>query len=333
MGSNVSVIWGGVARRRWLWRHGATCVLALGWACGAQADLVEGKYGVAQVFDVQRSPAYPTAGGNFSVRNMNAPLEDAAPTPHKSYTIGAGQYIQLVRVGVQDHPCRFGINLYNADGSLDHVIAADGVVYGLAAEGFLHVGGSQDYGTFVANSAGYHVGDSATFVTPIRAATCAEATAYSASTTPLAASSALTAASVANIAATTADLVGTTSRNASGYWVVVPAGTPAPSPAEVRAGTAAGGAAAVAAGQGPMAAGMPITFSMVGLTSATNYVAYLVADDGTGVSAPLGQAFTTLAAAVVATPTGVPTLSGWALGLLSGLLGWRGLRARSRRQE
>ncbi|WP_326544100.1 IPTL-CTERM sorting domain-containing protein [Pseudorhodoferax sp.] len=149
----------------------------------AQASLFDGKYGAAQVFDVQRTPAFPNAGDTFSVSAMADPYSDVAMG---QYQLTGGQYIQFFKVtGSPESPCNIGINLYNADGSLNRVIATGGTVYGLATEGLLHTSIVNDFGTFVANAAGHAQGDSLSFTVPIGQATCTQAEAYAANTVPL----------------------------------------------------------------------------------------------------------------------------------------------------
>lgn len=86
----------------------------------------------------------------------------------------------------------------------------------------------------------------------------------------------LSAVGVGAVATTTATLSGTSSKAGTGYWVVALRGGAVPNAANVRAGTAAG---LVAAGSGAMGAGSPASFSLSGLTAATNYTAYLMAED------------------------------------------------------
>ena len=144
----------------------------------ALAELANGRYGAAQVFDVQRSPAFPVAGQNFTVSNFQAPFDSSfAP-----YTLAADEYIAFVKVS--DTPCRYGISLYNA-GGLVRVIHASGEIYGLGTEGFLHNSDPSDFGTFVSNSAGYAPGSSLSYVPSTGEATCLETAAYDANPTPI----------------------------------------------------------------------------------------------------------------------------------------------------
>lgn len=145
----------------------------------SRAELADGKFGSAQVFDVQRTPAFPVANQPFTVSGFLQPYMDPLGT---QYNMTAGQYIKFFKVS--DTPCRYGINLYNADDTFNQVIAPSGVVYGLGAEGFLHTSLPSDFGTFVTNGAGYALGSSLTYLPPIAEATCADTAAYTPSTTP-----------------------------------------------------------------------------------------------------------------------------------------------------
>ena len=145
----------------------------------SRAELADGRFGSAQVFDVQRNPAFPAANQPFTVSSFSQPFSDISGA---QYTITAGQYIRFFKVS--DAPCRYGINLFNSNNTLNRVIAASGVVYGLGAEGFLHTSLPSDFGTFVSNGTGYALGSSLTYLPAVGQATCAQTAAYNPSTTP-----------------------------------------------------------------------------------------------------------------------------------------------------
>lgn len=152
----------------------------------AYAQLETGRYGSAQVFDAQRNPAFPTAGSPITLSDFARPFADVAPSDQ--YDILPGQYIRFFRAnpGQGDGDlCDYGINLHNADGSVNRVIATGGAVYGLDAVGFLHTSTPGDYGTFVTNSTGYDYGDQLTYTPLSGQATCGEADAYVANSTPI----------------------------------------------------------------------------------------------------------------------------------------------------
>jgi hypothetical protein len=154
----------------------ALVALAFLYPLTTRAELANGKFGAAQVFDVQRSPALPTANNSFTVSGFATPFSDTT-----QYTIQPGQYIMFFKV--TDSPCRYGITLYNADDTVNRVIASSGTIYGIAPQGFLH-DSSIGSGTFVANSAGYATGSSLTYTPPMGEATCADTAAYLPNTVP-----------------------------------------------------------------------------------------------------------------------------------------------------
>lgn len=158
------------------------CFGALFWlaASAVHAELADGRFGSAQAFDVQRSPAFPFAGSPFTLSNLQQPYSDNTGNP---YAIASGQYIKFFKV--QELPeCLYGINLRNADGTLDRQIAPSGRIWGLGAEGLLHTSLPGDYGTFVSNGAGRAIGDSVTYTPDTAQANCTETAAYRPSTTP-----------------------------------------------------------------------------------------------------------------------------------------------------
>lgn len=145
--------------------------------------ITQGRYGAAQVFDVQRSPALPLAGQAFTASAFAAPVQGGFPLTR--YTIAPDQYVSLVKVS--DTPCRYGISLFDGNG-LVRVIHASGIVYGLGDEGFLHVSEPDDFGTFVSNgNTGYVYGGSLSYTPTTGEATCPQADTYAANPTPIAA--------------------------------------------------------------------------------------------------------------------------------------------------
>lgn len=277
--------------RRWSWSLSLGAVLAVAgtlMAVDARAELADGKYGAAQVFDVQRSPGFPVAGQNFRVSSFKRPYRSTAPGGQ--YTMEAGQYIQFFRAANYNNPtnCTYGIRLYNADGSLASAIADAGKVYGLGNEGFLHVSDS-GFGTFVANSAGYALGGSLNYTPTTGEANCDQLAAYVPNTTPTdtpgptgpAPAPTLSGVGVTGVGETTATLNVTSSANGQGYWVVVPQGSATPTAAQVKAGVNYGAVSVAAAGSGAMTAATGRTFPVTGLSPGTAYTAYLIAEDAT----------------------------------------------------
>lgn len=146
--------------------------------------LTSGKFGVFQVFDCQRSPAYPTAGQLFTALNLQQPYRDAGT----QYTMLDGEYIQFFYVGGSCTGGKVGINRFDASGNLIEVISTSGDIYGLEHEGFLYVsdnGVATGYGTFVSNSMGYSYGESVSYTTTIGLADCTAIENYDPNTNPL----------------------------------------------------------------------------------------------------------------------------------------------------
>jgi len=144
------------------------------------ADIVNGKYGVAQVFDVQRSPATPVADQNFTASNMKLPYEEANVSSPTQYTMTDNQYIQFV-INDPGTCSDISIKLFDQNASENRVIANGGSIYGLSQRGFLYISGNS-YGTFVSNQSGFAIGDSVTYEAQTGQANCTELGNYEATT-------------------------------------------------------------------------------------------------------------------------------------------------------
>jgi len=153
-------------------------LLGLGGASGARAELANGKFGKAQVFDVQRNPATPVAGSSFTASSFANPFDDGLG----QFTMSAGQYYQFAKTN--SSPCKYSVSLYASNGSLVRQVSANGRVYGLGTQGFLFISDATDYGTFVANGTGYNLGGSVTYTPTTGLATCTDTANYVPSTTP-----------------------------------------------------------------------------------------------------------------------------------------------------
>lgn len=164
----------------------------------AQADISDGKYGVNQVFDVQRSPPYPVAGQAFTLSSFDRPYSDVT---NLQYDIGTG-YIEFFYNENLDPsdlgnpwsaepaigPGQVGIKLYDANGLELAIVSDSGKIYGLEEEGFLYISDANDYGTFISNAEGFEYGDSMSYVTSSALiATIAELESYAASEAPISA--------------------------------------------------------------------------------------------------------------------------------------------------
>ncbi|MEH0372660.1 outer membrane beta-barrel protein [Vibrio mimicus] len=150
------------------------------------AGVADGKWGVAQVFDVQRSPAFPIVGSSFTVSNMQSPYEYDGMTASQ-YSIGASEYITIEDTDLSAENCNYQLVLRDSGGNQIRIIQSGGVIYGLGTEGFLHVSNPGGYGTFVSNTTGYNNGDSLTYTPYTGKATCAQVEAYTANSILIAA--------------------------------------------------------------------------------------------------------------------------------------------------
>jgi hypothetical protein len=144
----------------------------------ASAELANGRFGKAQIFDVQRNPAFPVVNQTFTLSNFANPFDDNTG----QYSMVAGQYYQFTRVS--QTPCRYSASLLDANGTLVRVISPSGEIYGLDPRGFLFVS-QAGFGTFVANNFGFNIGDQISYTSTIGLATCNETAAYVPSTTPV----------------------------------------------------------------------------------------------------------------------------------------------------
>jgi hypothetical protein len=145
----------------------------------AHAELANGKFGSAQAFDAQRSPAFPTVGNPITYSNFANPYAD----PGGQFVMTAGQYLQFTKVS--DVPCRYSATVYNSNNTVARVMASSGSIWGIGNLGFLFASLPGDYGTFVASGTGYSLGGSITFTATTAEATCVETAAYVPSTTPV----------------------------------------------------------------------------------------------------------------------------------------------------
>jgi hypothetical protein len=145
--------------------------------CGAAAPvggLSNGSYNGTQLWDVQRSPAFPSAGQSITLSSFNRPY--TAGGMH--FTVAAGQYVTFTPVaGTCSGAADIVETLYNQDGTVNEVLSASGQVWGLANAGFLYTSTS-GFGTLVTNTPGYVIGDSLTYTATTGLATCAQLAAY-----------------------------------------------------------------------------------------------------------------------------------------------------------
>ena len=166
-------------------RIGLSFVWWFGWIffmgiATAYASVTTGKYGISQVFDAQRSPAYPSAGQSFTVSSLQRPFYDN----FTAYTLGAGEYIQFFYVNGTCNGGKVGIKRYEQSEQLIETISPSGEIWGLEQEGFLYVSDNSNIGTFISNNSGNNYEDSVTYTTTTSFSDCILLNNYVASSTP-----------------------------------------------------------------------------------------------------------------------------------------------------
>lgn len=90
-------------------------------------------------------------------------------------------------------------------------------------------------------------------------------------------------------------LTGTSSADATGYYLVVTTGSPAPTVTEIKAGGSGYAGIVRASGSGNMNAMVASSYLISGLSAGTAYTAYLVASNSNGDSSSSSASFTTVA--------------------------------------
>jgi hypothetical protein len=144
---------------------------------GTTPDLSNGRYVSGEVWDCQRSPAFPAANQTFKVSGFNTPYADNG----KHVTIATGQWIAFGYVGgTCTDPPSMTETLYNSDGTVNQVLSTGGAIWGLGSQGFLYVS-THGFGTFISNGAIFSQGGSLTYTPTTAQASCAEIAAYQAS--------------------------------------------------------------------------------------------------------------------------------------------------------
>ncbi len=143
------------------------------------AAMEDGKWGLAQVFDVQRSPPFPMAGSSFTVSNMDRPYDSSS----SQYTLGVNEYLAVEDIDPASDTCNYRLVIRDNNDNFIREVQAGGHIYGTSSEGFLHVSTNR-FGTFLSNITGYNLGESLTYTPTTGLAICAEVEAYSANGTP-----------------------------------------------------------------------------------------------------------------------------------------------------
>jgi hypothetical protein len=141
------------------------------------AAITDGKFGINQIFDVQ----YYWNGNTLHASNFIAPYDKNFQT----VTVTSGQYFKFFP-SVTD-PGKYGLGLYNSDGSLARVIHDYGDITALGNGAIFYIG-SGFFGNVISTAQGYNYGASATFENMDQDVTSTDLNNYTwASTEPLAA--------------------------------------------------------------------------------------------------------------------------------------------------
>jgi F5/8 type C domain/Curlin associated repeat len=143
----------------------------------AFAAITDGKFGMAQIFDVQ----YYWSGNTLNASSFIAPYDQNWNHP----TLSTGQYFKFFASTVS--PGEWGLGIYNADGSRASVVHDTGTIDALGNGAIFYLG-SGFFGNVITTTQGYSYGSSATFTNMNTNPTSTDLNNYTfASSTPLAA--------------------------------------------------------------------------------------------------------------------------------------------------
>jgi len=128
--------------------------------------LFAGKYGKAQIFDVQRNPDYPTAGEDFVLSSF-ANIFDSTNDEQIDWGTNGDRYVQFIDTRTkssENNPSAYTIslNLYEANGDFVKTISEYGTIWGIGDLGFFYEGHDR-YGYFISNKQGYEYGSDLTY--------------------------------------------------------------------------------------------------------------------------------------------------------------------------
>jgi hypothetical protein len=149
----------------------------LTFATAANAAITDGKFGIAQIFDVQ----YYWNGTTLNASNFIAPYDKDFNT----VTATSGQYFEFFDSTVQ--PGKQGLRLMNSNGTLDRIIHDYGDITALGSGAIFYIG-SGFFGNVISTAQGYNYGSSASFTNMDTSVDSSDLTSYTfASSQPLAA--------------------------------------------------------------------------------------------------------------------------------------------------
>jgi hypothetical protein len=164
----------GARLKYWAWLAVAAFMLFASKA--GNAAITDGKFGVNQIFDVQ----YYWSGTTLNASNFIAPYDKNFQT----FTVTSGQYFQFF--ASTTNPGKYGLGLYNSNGSLAKVVHDYGDITALGNGAIFYIG-SGFFGNVISTSQGYSYGASATFTNMDTSVSSTDLSSYTwASTTPLA---------------------------------------------------------------------------------------------------------------------------------------------------
>lgn len=153
----------------------AAAAAAISFASIAKADITDGAFGVNQIFDVQ----YYWSGTTLNASNFIAPYDMNFTHP----TVSSGQYFKFFPSTT--NPGKYGLGLYNADGTLAQVLHNYGDITALGNGAIFYIG-SGFFGNVITPATGYNYGDSAAFTNMDTSVSASDISSYTwASTTPL----------------------------------------------------------------------------------------------------------------------------------------------------
>lgn len=131
--------------------------------------LLIGYFSEQQVFDCQRSPAFPIADQSFSVSNLSYPL--GVDTQITKETVKGKLFYFKATKGKEDTIEKIGLYMVDPCGTMPICIVESGTIYGCGEKGFLYVSEKQGYGYFVSLFDTYSSGDTVTWK-PVKMQIC-----------------------------------------------------------------------------------------------------------------------------------------------------------------
>lgn len=150
-------------------------LLFLNLSTASVASIVDGQFGINQIFDVQ----YYWSGSTLNASNFIAPYNQNFQT----VTATSSQYFKFI----SNNDGTYGLGLYNSDGTLSQTVHSTGTITALGSGAIFYIG-SGFFGNVISTAQGYNYGASATFTEMDTDVTAADLAAYTyASSTPLAA--------------------------------------------------------------------------------------------------------------------------------------------------